>query len=190
LAHLVNPHIANDQRALFSIPPTFNPHRASRYTRCRNNCLFGLTPRHGGGVGGAGGSILSPAGISSRKSSVASSAHRFRRFSRPVLSSRDFVQTQYDITLEILTAFVPAFQATTCVRVHHYPDPTAVGFIPTRRVARLLLLARFAVGAALGRPVPAAAQHGQHDQAEGGHDQGRHLGWSKNGQSGLAGSIY
>jgi hypothetical protein len=65
-----------------------------------------------------------------------------------------------------------------------------MGFIPTRRAARLLLLAGFAVGAVLARPVPAAAQHGRHDQAEGGHDQGRHLGWSKNGQSGLAGSTY
>jgi len=63
-------------------------------------------------------------------------------------------------------------------------------FIPTRRAVHLLLVAGFAIGAGLARPAPAAAQHGQHDNGEGGHDQGRHLGWYKHGQPGIAGPAF
>ena len=56
-----------------------------------------------------------------------------------------------------------------------------MNFIPAHRSAHLFLAATFAAGAALTVPNPAAAKHGGSGEDDGGHDQGRHLGWYKHG---------
>ena len=54
-------------------------------------------------------------------------------------------------------------------------------FFTARRACHLLLAAVFTAVAALVIPAPAAAKHGEGGGSEGGHDQGRHLGWYKHG---------
>ena len=66
----------------------------------------------------------------------------------------------------------------------HHVEHIEVKFFTTRRACHLLLTTVFTAGAALMIPAPAAAKHGEGGGSEGGHDQGRHLGWYKHGGPG------
>src|SRR4029077_18622847 len=48
----------------------------------------------------------------------------------------------------------------------------------------------FAVGTVLATSAPAVAKHGEREVFEGGHDNGRHLGWYKHGGPAFAGPAY
>jgi hypothetical protein len=70
------------------------------------------------------------------------------------------------------------------IRIQHQ-----VVFIPALRAAHLLA-AMFAVGAVLATSAPAAAKHGEREVFEGGHGNGRHLGWYKHGRPAFADPAY
>jgi hypothetical protein len=59
------------------------------------------------------------------------------------------------------------------IRIQHH-----VVFIPALRAAHMLA-AMFAVGTVLATSSPTLAKHGEREVFEGGHDNGRHLGWYK-----------
>jgi EAL domain-containing protein (putative c-di-GMP-specific phosphodiesterase class I) len=70
------------------------------------------------------------------------------------------------------------------IRIQHQ-----VVFIPAFRAAHLLA-AMFAVGTVLATSAPAVAKHGEREVSEGGHDNGRHLGWYKHGRPAFADPAY
>ena len=70
------------------------------------------------------------------------------------------------------------------IRIQHQ-----VVFIPAFRAAHLLA-AMFAVGTVLATSAPAVAKHGEREVFEGGHDNGRHLGWYKHGGPAFADPAY
>jgi len=70
------------------------------------------------------------------------------------------------------------------IRIQHQ-----VVFIPAFRAAHLLA-AMFAVGTVLATSAPAVAKHGEREVFEGGHDNGRDLGWYKHGGPAFADPAY
>jgi hypothetical protein len=67
-----------------------------------------------------------------------------------------------------------------------HPELHKVVFMPARRAAHVLLAAVFTAGAMLATPMPAAAKHGEREGFQSDHDNGRHLGWYKQGGPALA----
>jgi hypothetical protein len=92
-----------------------------------------------------------------------------------------FIRREINPNIPFRAVFAARSSVTIRPPSEHHVEHIEVDFFTARRACHLLFAAVFTAGAALTIPAPAAAKHGEGGGSEGGHDQGRHLGWYKNG---------